>query len=361
MRLTNLQPKIEIPSHPTDFGDETPESGTVTPFHERAPLFAHECLEPPSRESVSHHPETPEQTPLYEEAVIDPNDPTLEEFPSERLSILERMRTVETRLSEDQTAVDGVPPSPIVGANCHPERLDLPAPSPALLAHEQSPSLDSIAEEHDHTEEALPSLPSAADLTKAAGEALLARSDDGERDDLPTKKPVLSREPSVEVKEVTPESPPPETVDQPTDGVYAEGSHTVTSLETPFVVSDRQLGHDTEEVRQIDTGDEGPNVVVTPATPGSSLKTRKSDPFENSQSVDTAKASAIEEENGRSQLKSRKQPSPVAERPLTPNSMRSGGKDAKSRNFLKAFWRVVFVEWIGGIIMRLCGGRRSTA
>ena len=92
-----------MPSGPIEFWDATPASGTVTPFHERAPLFSHECLEPPSRENEYHHSEAPEPTPPDEETAIDPNDPTLEAFPCERLSILERMRTVETRLSEDQT------------------------------------------------------------------------------------------------------------------------------------------------------------------------------------------------------------------------------------------------------------------
>jgi hypothetical protein len=349
-----------MPTQATEFGDETPGSGTVTPSHERAPLFAHECLEPPSRESECRHPDTPEPVPLYEEAIFDPNDPLLEEFPCERSSILERVRTVGTRLSEDQTSIDGIPPSPIVGSNNHPERLDFPFPSPALHPHEQSPSLDSIAEENDHNEELLPSLPSAADPMHTTGEPQHTRSVDDEIDDLPARKPVLSREPSVEVHEVSPESPPSGVVNKSLDGIFREESNILPSLETPFIVGHRQVGHDSEEVRQINTEEEGPNVMVTPATPSSSLKTSTSDPFNKSHPVDTAKASAIEEENGRSELKSRKQPSPATERPLTPNSMRSGGKDAKNRNFLKAFWRVVFVEWIGGIIMRLCGGRRNT-
>jgi hypothetical protein len=37
--------------------------------------------------------------------------------------------------------------------------------------------------------------------------------------------------------------------------------------------------------------------------------------------------------------------------------MRSATRDTKSKNILKAFWRVVFVDWIGGLIRALCGGR----
>jgi hypothetical protein len=122
------------------------------------------------------------------------------------------------------------------------------------------------------------------------------------------------------------------------------------------MVSDRQLGHDGDEVKEITTGSEGPNITVQPATPG--LSSTKTD-F-NPKPLDAAKSTAIEEENGRNQVKPRKQPkSQSRERPVTPTSMRSASKDAKSKNLLKAFWRVVFVDWIGGLIRALCGGGRG--
>ena len=114
-----------------------------------------------------------------------------------------------------------------------------------------------------------------------------------------------------------------------------------------------------EEPREVVTPEEGPVVTVQPATPGSSLKARTSDVRTSDfvQKPDTAKTTAIEEENGHSQLTKRKT-SPTPERPLTPQSMRSTQKEPKSRNFLKSFLRLIFVDWIGGLIMRLCGGNR---
>jgi len=122
------------------------------------------------------------------------------------------------------------------------------------------------------------------------------------------------------------------------------------------VFGSRMDGLEKEKAKEILTPEEGPNITIQPATPGSSMKTGATDP--SSKPIDTAKTTTIEEGSGRTRLMSRKAPVPSHERPLTPTSMHSAGKDAKSRNFLKAFWRVVFVEWIGGLIMRLCGGNR---
>jgi len=128
---------------------------------------------------------------------------------------------------------------------------------------------------------------------------------------------------------------------------------------TPFVVSqNKQLDSEDRSPREIVSPVEGPSINVLPATPGTSLKNRGGDPFDRP--ANDAKTTAIDNDNGHSQIKSRKTVSPIPERPITPSSMRSAGKEAKSKNFLKAFLRLIFVDWIGGLIMRLCGGDRRT-
>ena len=307
----------------------------------------------------------------FEENVIDYDDPLLEAFPSDHQAILEQLRTSQTRLSEDQTSFDGIPPSPIVGPNSpnhQSDRLELPTLSPHISANsiqERSPSLDSIPEagdEEGYREEMLSSLPDGTNLNLSNGEPQFseAGSDDKE---LPNE--TVARKPSVDVQEVL-ESPPslePEsaqatmtTETSNLDGSYMEPEPVKLPI-TPFVLDNsKQIG---ESVKEVVKPEEGPQITVQPATPGSSLKTAATNPF--NKPIDTAKASAIEAENGRSQLISRKPPASSPERSITPTSMRSAGNDPKSRNFLKVFWRVVFVEWIGGIIMRLCGGDRHKA
>lgn len=357
---------------PTTFDDDlpdTPGSGASTPPEDKVPLFAHECIQPPPGGFETRPPARyePVKSKLsIQENAIDFDDPSLEEFPTERNAILEHIRSCEARLPEDETNVEGIPPSPVVGAKNHFERMELPSPSPALLTTDHSPSLNSIPEdgEEGYREDLLAALPEGTNLNLSNGEPHMSQGNSDE-EEMPVQE---ARKPSVDVQEVvqTPPSQHPEStetppiIDNPTmDGSYIEPEPAKLPV-TPFVHDNsRQLGEQEPRAKEIVTPEEGPNITVQPATPGSSLKTTATDPFDKP--INTAKSSAIEEQNGRSQLASRKPAAPSPERPLTPTSMRSAGKDANSRNFLKAFWRVVFVEWIGGFIMRLCGGDRKKA
>ncbi|KAI9780053.1 MAG: hypothetical protein M1839_007035 [Geoglossum umbratile] len=125
---------------------------TESPRIEDAPLFAHECLTPCEELPVdpkhqlrnslvgSDSPPEPE-----EPSAVDLEDPLLEAFPSDREHIIERLRTTESRLEEDETSVEGIPPSPILSTGS--QLSDAPArrsPSPLV---ERSPNLDAIPEE----------------------------------------------------------------------------------------------------------------------------------------------------------------------------------------------------------------------
>lgn len=384
---------------------------------------------------------------------VDWNDPSIEIFPTDRTSILGTIRRLSERLPEDVPDLDIVPPSPVIGPNGQPLEGRSPAPSPAVVPHQISPSLDSITEENDDLQETLVLMPKVSKLASRNGEkenkALSKWLDDSiaapketEKANLDgpheavepestesteigpekvTTKPSVEVEPTMqakdevesketpdgkvaeenhqpqfsniteveeatvekteespsvevprasgepemmskeqreertaapeeissEVNEVGPETSPPAPVEQ----TSSEKPH-VPLPTTPFVVGDRQLGHD-DEVREISTDGDSPNITVQPATPAA-LKTE----FVQ-KPLDAAKSTAIEEENGR-QVKPRKNPrSQSPERPITPSSMRSATRDTKSKNLLKAFWRVVFVDWIGGLIRALCGGRGS--
>jgi hypothetical protein len=336
-------------------------------------------------------------------------------FPTEREAFFERLRRISERLPEDVTDVDIEPLSPNVRASTQEEQ-NLQKPSPSMLAHQISPSLDAITEENDEGEEVLSSVP-ASNLAHTHGE-----TNGLSNNEIQTLE--IKVELAVEVTGELLENIPSEHTEL--DGTSPEETPDLPSLDfpspsTPFVLSNRQLG-DEDTAREIVTGASLPNITIQPATPflenkafdqdrpqvitghdettsniksappedsGPSIqeipKTTQVEPapeevnvaskgvtFEepalgestktDGKSADTAKSTGIEEENGRGQLKSRRQQSPErSERPLTPSSVHSAGKDAKSKNFLKAFWRVVFVDWIGGLLMRLCGGSRRAS
>ena len=265
-------------------------------------------------------------------------------------------------MSEDTTAIEGVPPSPIVGPDGHHERFELSQPSPnaPLVTDERSPSLLSIKEEDGdgfHKED-LSALPRSISQPKS----------NPDLKDVTTKD---ERETSVEVKEVSAESESAAVAgssSQNNTDAQVDGSHIIPEPielpDTPFIADDasKQLSSEDGTPQEIVNPKEGPSITVQPSTPGTSDKNRGSDTKSTDPFDKAAKATAIEEENGRSRLTSRKTraPSPIPDRPITPSSMRSTGKDAKGKNFLKTFLHLVFVEWIGGLVARLCGGGRHT-
>ncbi|KAM0346874.1 hypothetical protein ACHAPU_005214 [Fusarium lateritium] len=102
-------------------GDDTREDAEDM----KMPLFAHECLGAYDFEEQAEHDLAPiaggsprqngnAKSQHDKVANIDVNDPTLENFPSERGSILDAIRTIQTHLGEDQTHLDDIPSSPRV-------------------------------------------------------------------------------------------------------------------------------------------------------------------------------------------------------------------------------------------------------
>lgn len=88
----------------------------------KTPLFAHECIGAYDFADISDHELDEREVPRRQsrpkskdlEADVDVNDPTLEAFPSDRTSIMDAIRTIQTHLSEDQTHLNDIPLSPRV-------------------------------------------------------------------------------------------------------------------------------------------------------------------------------------------------------------------------------------------------------
>jgi hypothetical protein len=168
-------------------------------------------------------------------------------------------------------------------------------------------------------------------------------------------KETATDHPSIEIDRVSPHK-------TPVNAAQAKsGNSLLTTVApavlTPFIVGgERRLGHSSERVEP-PVSVEAPTITLQPATPRSSIRTVGTDPTDTPSKAESTGSST----GTGSDLVSRKKQramSPTPDRPLTPGSMRST-KDVKDKNFLKAFWRVVFVDWIGGLIARLCGGGRD--
>ncbi|KAG4025252.1 hypothetical protein MFRU_062g00050 [Monilinia fructicola] len=340
-----------------------------TPAEERAPLFAHECGGPPTAEDRAEYERAQSRSsipgPMFRE--FDPNDPSLEPFPSNFNQILEHVRRLENQLSEDQTDVEGNPLSPVAtNGNRHAEVADFPTPSLQPLEHESSPSLLPIVEENaeGEPESELTALPPSMEKSQSDGNlsdeskdfgGQATGADDAEISERASQDSI-SQLPSIRApRSSSPRRPAMKLAENPSK------LHPVlpTLPPTPFVENKSlNLEGSAQGSPNAEEGRNSPTITVQPATPAASVNTEATDsvPRENA-----AKTTSFAEESGDSQLRARKQPaSNVPDRSITPSSMRSAGNDAKSRNFLRAFFQVVFVDWIGGLIRKLCGGGRHT-
>jgi hypothetical protein len=339
-----------------------------TPPNEKVPLFSHECCSPPDHQE----PRQPEDFDPYEgmrprveiEEPIDLSDPNIKHFPTDRAGIMEHLREMQERLPEDEVKLDLAPRSPVIDPN-NPRAdrrgsRDLPAVSPVVLA-QRSPSLDSIAEDNDESSNVLAAAPvklngedkSATNGINVTKHEIAAVTSD----ELPVGKeneaPLL--EPEGKLRHLG----------GSVDGSDESGLNArleqleVENTETDEPVTEHLVKEPVDKVAKKDVS-EGQDAEPTKSTEESTDGAAEVIPEQN----DSAKSTAVESGTDDTQVKSRKrQPSPARspERPVTPTSMKSPGRDVqndKERNIFKAFFRVVFVEWIGGFFLRLCGGRR---
>ncbi|OAA58577.1 hypothetical protein SPI_06650 [Niveomyces insectorum RCEF 264] len=101
-----------------EFAHERP--GSTELDDDSAPMFAYECADGRGSGSRSLTDAEREPAELYSasdrgsEEDFDPDDPSLERFPSNREEIFSRVRTLSTGLNPDPASFDGVPPSPVV-------------------------------------------------------------------------------------------------------------------------------------------------------------------------------------------------------------------------------------------------------
>ncbi|RFU29690.1 hypothetical protein B7463_g6630, partial [Scytalidium lignicola] len=338
--------KVQREAYPPIPESEDMSSGYNTPAQDRVPLFSHECCSPPSDDEPEEHDQAPHIEIHNEDGdpPIDVNDPTLEEFPCDRDLVLEKVRTLETSLDADRTSFDGTASSPVVGFNYKGERIEIsPPPSSVLRTPDMSPSLDSIMEESGEKED-LPSLPSREGSEegneKEAGHSIFQKQKDKQPDSPPADN-TLTNMPSPQ---------PLKTV----DGVDEVIEPLVSSEETAANLSRRGFSGD------ISTAS-GQNIIVSTASLNSTT-VEKMIGGADGIAHDTAESTAIIAENGNSELKSRRQqatPPIDSSHSLSSSSSQRSSKH-ESRNALKHFCRLTWVDWLGGAVMKLCGGRHHT-
>ncbi|EPE28643.1 hypothetical protein GLAREA_09764 [Glarea lozoyensis ATCC 20868] len=297
-----------------------------------------------SSESVIHHKipkPTPNPNPLETTA-------NKKELPSEQKSKSDIDTTPSKELLGESSPIS---PTDKSHAFSTENNKDMPIASQSPPEHL---SINSDGVPDDSVPEAKPesSRPSLMERRQGSSRSIKDFTLGGSQTDSGGDQSPTTDQPTIEIDHVSPRQSPGKASPKAGNSLFP---NTAPAVATPFIVGgERQLGHGQQDSVNI----QGPTITLQEATPRSSLRPSEADTAET---LTKGESSATSTNEGNSELVSRKKQkavSPTADRPLTPNSMPSN-KEVKSRNFLKAFWRVVFVDWIGGFITRLCGGRRD--
>lgn len=391
--------------------DESPEVAGFSNDPEPVPLFAHECAglyeddEIPGADDIGFSSKTNSRLRTHNDDDFD--DPTLEKFPSTRDEIISTVRNVTTGLNEDRTTVSGVPPSPLFHAtsndaddrelspiSSNPLNLQVPSSPSQKPAGERSlsaGSLGSIAEGAEGEEER-PKIAEVAPVVEQVATEdsaiSVAKKTEGEATST-TSKPSLEPlvtipSPSAQAENglLSPASNEDEAV--VLKGTKGKGEKTGTGYLTPERAATPEPGSPLEpppntlppvaehaadaEINAEPTAPKSPprspRILVSKADdsgqeeevlPGPSL-----DPSSRNNGT-AASSTGVESNHQGGTLKKRpggnKSPTGRAE---TPNSMSGASPDAaKNGNWFSAFFRLIFVDFVGGIVSRLCGGKRK--
>ncbi|GKT44008.1 uncharacterized protein ColSpa_04189 [Colletotrichum spaethianum] len=326
------------------------------------PLFAHEALGPYEPSGSDDEEEASKRfdhhgTVDYDVDKYDLNDPTLERWPSNRSEIIDAVRKVETGRNEDQTTFHGAPVSPIIvsrkpnldhyyeeavissgpSSPGSTKRLELPRRSHGSMVSDRSLlSLGSIAEEDKET-------PSAEEAD---------RENDG-----------LVRVPSPAIR------PTPNTFTSPAsdedEGVVMKGSKAKSKKssesarsESPHINGESNGKHPMNiSPKTSPAQPDSPSIHVEPPEQAGESSNTQDNNQAKSVGFNPADSASTTGRDGGHKGQIKKRGASSTERPSTPSSIHSV-TDSKG-GWLHAFFRVLFVDWIGGLFSRLFGSKRK--
>ena len=395
---------------PADYDDMDPYGFDEPSVPEnKTPLFAHECVGmelyeddgAPDAHGEEHHSDDYEEdrrpsTVYDDEEDIDLNDPTLEKFPSNRDEIIDTVRKLEGGLNEDHADVEGlIPLSPVVGPSGPQNHdlvgdlivsspvvaspvvargsrmLNLPRSSLGSVSSDRSSaiSLGSISEAEevgvedavDEAEEA--DEPPVISTPKprrdsSRGDAAAPTSDDDEgiamRRSDKDKSPEASSNEATQVPTPSAEAPTGMSV---TDAQNEEGQDAPNGQpEVKSVPASEQSASQTSGSPGQASGESGsPRIVIQSAEEAEQVEGSTDEPATERSAPDSAKTTGVDT-GAHSQVKRR---NAGPDRIATPVSINEAGiQAAKSGGWIRSFFRMIFVDWIGGFIRRLCGGKQ---
>ncbi|TQS37334.1 hypothetical protein Golomagni_02196 [Golovinomyces magnicellulatus] len=345
-------------------------SGYITPIEDQVPRFSHECpLNPEKVETKrSSSRNLSKSKPTRQEDVpenFDFNDPSIQMFPTDRASIMAKLKEIQERLPEDEAHFEGVPQSPIVP----PEHwTDFKQPEPVSTNIHSNPppsSLQPITEEDNgKSESSQADEPDKADNSSIKDQLIFVPT---EREQLTNESITISEDKNIEdsrdddIKKSRsqPKSSDEEKEKKPSKSSDLEHciSEPVSSM--PQMIKPLFISHNNDP--------EGSK--NKPGEPSSSETSNGSADIETA----TVESNPALSTNGRqyearsTQVASNNTPQPtqrnlncrqnLKQRDRSTNS-ETRSKDIQGKSFLDIIWRFFRLDWISGFIKRFWSGRK---
>ncbi|KAI1502766.1 hypothetical protein F5X99DRAFT_378410 [Biscogniauxia marginata] len=326
------------------------------------PMFSHECLgapgikvHTPGTEEPGHHlplEDTPDKPNRYpDESNIDFDDPQLEHFPSEnRDTIMAAVRRLSSSVDADRPVVSSKKSSGLSSEDQNAHVVENAQDSSDLIyaagATESAASLQAIAEDDEAYNE--------AGWRNGAPNQLVQHSG-------PAQKPEDRSEP------IASDDDEGIAMYNPSYQGSAKGEKDDSSSQVPETnasdVAVSEMGEPAQDETTLENGDK--NMVAAspktiPAGDASVADPSDAAPTEPITSEDVSfGAESVDASEARSPLdacsQTNLQKHTNDDRPDSPSSTRSLSNVHKDGKWLRAFIHTVLVDWIGGLLLLLCG------
>lgn len=345
-------------------------SGYITPIEDQVPRFSHECpLNPENVETKHSSSRNISKSKLKRQddvpENIDFNDPSIQLFPTDRASIMAKLKEIQERLPEDEAHFEGVPQSPIVPPEHwtdfkQPESVSTsihsnqpPSSLQPITEEENSKSDSSQAEEPDKadnssTKDRLNFVPMEPEQLKNECNTISEdqNTEDSRDDDI--KQSRSQPKSSDEEKEETPQK------SSDSEHCISEPVSSAPEIIKPPFISDnddpegskKKLGEPSSS--ETSNGSVDMETAAVESNPALSPNDKQYEARSTQIASNNAPQPIQRNLNCRQKLKPRDR--------STTSETRS--KDIQGKSFLDIIWRFFRLDWISGFIKRFWSGRK---
>ncbi|KAI6247173.1 hypothetical protein HI914_05023 [Erysiphe necator] len=360
-------------------------SGHTTPVEERVPRFSHEfpTFQDPSgpRKSQSDIfiPSLPKREEIPDN--LDLNDPSIELFPTDRASILAKLKEIQERLPEDEAHFESLPkPSVVLPEDWSMNDFD--TVSPKIFNSQLTKSLQPITEEEDsksqdsHSQEAITQEKSSIynghtsevnDLERTKTKTIpngKMTEDQDQEENLNEMNSIQNRPKSERNKQLSDESGP--YVNQNGQKALNDKSFCCsTKIESESNCKPETESHDSSTQSLLSFHD---NDLTSP----NQEQEKKSENYDSNNTANFTKSQCESDMTCKNKSKppgiSNGVAKPICKSKIsqkidsddkvTPKNLQNIPRDSHISSFLDLVWRLLLLDWIGNIINWFWGSRK---